>query len=75
MFSGPGCRYCAASKGLLEAAGLAFTEYDVSQPAHMAEFTRRLPRERSIPQIFVDGEHIGSYEDLELRLKSDTLSG
>lgn len=30
----------------------------------MQEFVRRLPRLKALPQIFVNGEHIGSYEDL-----------
>ena len=28
------------------------------------DFRMRLPRVRSLPQIFVDGEHVGGYEDL-----------
>jgi glutaredoxin 3 len=27
---------------------------------------QRLPRARSIPQVFIDGQHVGGYEDLEL---------
>ena len=74
MFSGPGCAYCEASKQLLGAEGLPFIEYDVSLPEHLAEFTKRLPRVRSIPQIFVDGEHIGSYEDLASLVSSGTFA-
>lgn len=69
IFTGPGCGYCEAAKALLTRHKLAFTERDVSEPAVLAEFRERLPRIRSIPQIFIDGEHIGGYEDLELKLK------
>jgi len=69
MFTGPGCSYCEAAKALLLHRQLTFTERDVSDPAVLAEFRERLPRIRSIPQIFIDGEHIGGYEDLELKLK------
>ena len=68
IFTGPGCGYCDAAKALLERHRLAFTERNVSDPAVQAEFRERLPRVRSIPQIFIDGEHIGGYEDLALRL-------
>ena len=68
IFTGPGCGYCDAAKALLRSHRMAFTERDVSDPAVQAEFRERLPRIRSIPQIFIDGEHIGGYEDLELRL-------
>ncbi len=68
IFTGPGCGYCEQAKALLARHQLAFTERDVSDPAVQAEFRARLPRIRSIPQIFIDGEHIGGFEDLELRL-------
>lgn len=69
MFTGPGCSYCEAAKALLLRRQLSFTERDVSDPAVLTEFRERLPRVRSIPQVFIDGEHIGGYEDLELKLK------
>ena len=68
MFTGPNCNYCKAAKDLLAENGLAFNERDISDPQVMQEFRERLPRQKSIPQIFVDGEHIGGYEDLRLRL-------
>jgi len=68
IFTGPGCSYCDAAKALLTRYDLPFTERDVSEPAVLAEFRERLPRTRSIPQIFIDGEHIGGYEDLDLKL-------
>lgn len=69
IFTGPGCGYCEAAKTLLKRHGLPFAERDVSDEAVRREFRERLPRVRSIPQVFIDGEHIGGYEDLELRLK------
>ena len=68
VFSGPACSYCAAARKLLDKHGLSFVEIDVSQPDGRAEFQARLPRVRSIPQVFADGEHIGGYDDLALRL-------
>jgi len=65
MFSGPGCAYCARSRELLDARSVPFVEYDVSEPEHMAEYQARLPRISALPQIFIDGEHIGSFEDLQ----------
>ncbi len=68
IFTGPNCGYCKAAKDLLAQKGLAFIERDISDPRVLQEFRARLPRQKSIPQIFVDGEHIGGYEDLRLRL-------
>lgn len=69
IFTGPGCNYCDRAKAALQEHGLVFNERDVGDEAVLAEFRQRLPRVKSIPQIFVDGEHIGGYEDLLLRLK------
>jgi glutaredoxin 3 len=65
MFSGPGCAYCAQTRTLLEARGLDYVEYDVAEPEHLEEFGRRLPRTRALPQLFINGDHIGSFEDLQ----------
>lgn len=65
MFSGPGCAYCAQTRTFLEARGIGYVEYDVAEAEHLDEFARRLPRTRSLPQLFIDGEHIGSFEDLQ----------
>jgi len=34
----------------------------------MEEFRRRLPRIKSIPQVFIDDIHVGGFEDLKLIL-------
>ena len=66
IFTGPGCAHCEAAKSFLRDRGLAFTERDISQPDAMADLQARLPRARSIPQVFVDGAHIGNDQDLRL---------
>lgn len=70
IFTGSQCAYCEQAKKLLNQNKLTFTEYNISQSEHMAEFSARLPRIRSIPQIFVDGEHIGNEEDLRLLIQN-----
>ncbi len=68
MFAGPKCPYCARAKDLLNEKGLTFTERDISNPEILSELKERFPRQKSIPQIFIDGEHIGGYDDLRLKL-------
>lgn len=65
VFSGPQCSYCRQAKALLEEMGVNYTELDISTEHHRNEFVNRLPRTRSIPQIFVDDQHIGGFEDLQ----------
>lgn len=66
VFSGPNCGYCARAKALLTARQLAYSDLDISHEENRLELLRRLPRSKTIPQIFIDGEHIGGCEDLEI---------
>lgn len=68
IFTARGCSYCKAAKILLGKHELPFVERDISDPAVLAEFHERLPRVKSVPQIFIDGIHIGGFEDLQLTL-------
>jgi len=68
IFTGPGCVHCDKAKAILKTNQLPFTELDISDPKVMQEFRSRLPRTRALPQIFIDGEHLGNDEDLRLKL-------
>ncbi len=58
------CGYCYRAKKLLEQKGAAFTEIDVmAQPGRRPEMVERAGR-TSVPQIFIDGRHIGGCDDL-----------
>jgi glutaredoxin 3 len=74
IFSSPKCGYCDRAKALLDDRGYVYRELDVAGHAgYRMELQRRLPRVRSLPQIFVGGEHIGGYEDLQLLEDTDQL--
>jgi glutaredoxin 3 len=66
IFTGPNCGYCERAEALLAERGLPFDDLDTSDEAHRGELIRRLPRVRAVPQIFIDGQHIGGCEDLEI---------
>lgn len=68
IFTGRHCGYCAAAKQLLLKIGLTFRERDIADPEVLKEMRERLPRARTIPQIFIDGQHIGGYDDLREHL-------
>ena len=74
LFTAPDCGYCEAAKQLLSDLELSFIERDISEADVAAEFRQRLPRVKSIPQIFVDDKHIGGYEDLKLRADNGDLA-
>ena len=58
------CPFCAKAKALLRAKGVPWDETDVTfDEALQAEMIERSGR-RSVPQIFLGGEHVGGYDDL-----------
>jgi glutaredoxin 3 len=65
IYTSPTCGYCHAAKRLLAQKGASFTEVDVVRhPERRAEMTRRAGGRRTVPQIFIDGEHVGGCDDL-----------
>ena len=64
MYATSWCPYCARARALLSAKGAAFEEIDIeSDPALRETMIRRSGR-RTVPQIFIDGAHIGGCDDL-----------
>lgn len=59
------CPYCVAAKRLLDRKGVTYEEIDVSRdPGMRAEMMRRAPGRYTVPQIFVDGRHIGDCDGI-----------
>ena len=59
------CPFCIRAKALLSDKGVDFTEYciDGDEQAR-AEMAKRANNRRSLPQIFIDDQHIGGCDDL-----------
>jgi glutaredoxin 3 len=65
VYSSPFCGYCGAAKRLLARKGAAFTEVDVMfDPQRRLEMVERSGGRQTVPQIFIDGRHIGGYDEL-----------
>jgi len=59
------CPYCLAAKRLLGQKGAVFQEIPVDgDRARRAEMTERAGGRGTVPQIFIDGRHIGGCDDL-----------
>ena len=59
------CGYCARAKRLLDAKGVDYEEYDITLGGpKRAEMLQRANGRTTVPQIFVDGRHIGGSDDL-----------
>lgn len=71
------CPYCHAAKELLVKKGAAFDEISLNQQPQLRDvMIKRATGGSTVPQIFIDGTHIGGCDDLyELDAKGalDTL--
>jgi len=58
------CGYCARARRLLDSKGIAYEEIDVDLvPGARAEMEQRSGRS-TVPQIFINGQHVGGSDDL-----------
>lgn len=59
------CGYCARAKTLLERKGVSYDEYDITMGGpKRAEMLDRSKGGATVPQIFIDGSHVGGSDDL-----------
>lgn len=59
------CPYCRRAKKLLEDRGVTYQEFDVMADAKLrSEMRQRAGGRTSVPQIFVNGQHVGGCDDL-----------
>lgn len=65
MYTKFGCPYCARAKRLLEDKGVDYEEYELnSTPGKRDEMLERAPGRTTVPQIFINGRHVGGSDDL-----------
>jgi glutaredoxin 3 len=61
------CPYCVRAKSLLEHKNVAFTEINVDQaPQLRAQMRERANGGNSVPQIFINEQHIGGCDEMML---------
>lgn len=65
MYSKWGCPYCVAAKSLLQKKGVEFIEYDITMGGpKREEMLTRVPGASTVPQILVDDEALGGFDDI-----------
>ena len=59
------CPYCSRAVGLLQSKNISFEQIDVSMSGALRQtMCSRASGRTSVPQIFIDNEHIGGCDDL-----------
>lgn len=64
IYSTQQCPYCVRAKALLQAKGLPYDEIDVSADMDIMQEMIQRSGNRSVPQIFIDGEAVGGFQEL-----------
>lgn len=58
------CPYCIRAKMLLKQKGVPYEEIDVSGDHEMRAWLVKATGRRTVPQIFIDDEPIGGFDDM-----------
>ena len=66
IYTGPLCIFCDWAKALLEKKGVPFKEIYIGEDQKkMEEMIKKANGLRTVPQIFIDGQHIGGNDKLQ----------
>ena len=65
IYTGASCGYCMRALRLLDSKNITYEQIDTSMnSAHRADMRSRSGGRHTVPQIFIDNEHIGDCEEL-----------
>ena len=65
VYSKPACQFCDKAKALLTQLKIEYTEKVVTKDISLEELFKELGKTvRTIPQIVIDENHIGGYNEL-----------
>ena len=68
VWSKPACPYCTKAKNLLKMKGIEYEEKNIAEGHKIQDLLALVPNARTMPQIWLNEEHIGGYPELEKRL-------
>ncbi len=65
IYTTPVCPYCVRAKALFKKKGVTWTEIDVAaDEAVRTAMIARAGGKRTVPQIFINDQHVGGCDDL-----------
>jgi glutaredoxin 3 len=71
VWSKKDCGYCVMAKNLLRNQGVEYEERNISEgPWTKEQLLEAVPHARTLPQIILDGNLIGGYEQLKKHFES-----
>ncbi len=69
ILTSPNCSYCHAAKDLLQQHGMTYQEIDLLTDSEQAQQMLTQSGQRTVPQIFINDNPIGGFNELSQLLK------
>jgi glutaredoxin 3 len=73
IYTKENCPYCDLAKNLLSQRQATYEEIRIDLDEHQKDEMIRLSNRRTVPQIFINSQSIGGYDDLAALAKSGKL--
>ena len=73
VYPADNCPWCDRAKSLLRTRGIDFEEIDIATGAARAVEKIERSGRRTVPQIFIEDDHIGGFDELSMLNLSDRL--
>ena len=73
VYSTSYCPYCVRAKDLLKRKGAAFKELNAEDDAVREDMITKAGGRRTVPQIFINGQHVGGSDELHALDKAGKL--
>lgn len=81
IYSKEHCPFCVRAKALLKKLNIEYDEFVIGEQgskvlesnqswATREDLLERAPNARTVPQIWLDGEHVGGYTELAAKMQS-----
>lgn len=68
------CPFCIRAKRLLDSKGVSYTEYSIDgDEAARTKMAERSGGRRSVPQVFINDQHVGGCDDIHALDRSGKL--
>ena len=67
------CPYCDQAKALLKSRNIEFEERNIMHDWTREQLLEAVPNARTVPQIFLNEELVGGFNELRKRLTTESL--
>ena len=71
VWSKPACSQCESAKQLLRTKGIEYEEKYIAEGYKIQDLIELVPNAKTMPQIWLDEQHIGGFSDLKAKLDSE----